>query len=204
MSLIAEDPWPIVWICLVAAAVLLAALKLTGQGKYLLGALGLAALAGLLLLVDALWVTDAERVEAVVDALLAAARRNDPDAALALVTDRLLIEDVGGGQLVAGPAARVFLAAGIKAVRFDWLLPGNLRVDVAPISRQAKVDLRIQAAGSFESPLVRYNFATNPGEGSDWSLGLEETAPGTWKVNRITPLTLPGGGRLSMLGLGTL
>ena len=33
------------------------------------------------------------------------------------------------------------------------------------------------------------NFGT---ANSVWSLGLRETAPGVWKVNRISPLYLPG------------
>ncbi|GIW85913.1 MAG: hypothetical protein KatS3mg108_0237 [Isosphaeraceae bacterium] len=202
MGLIAEDPWPLVWVCVVGAAVLLGALRLTGQGKYLIGALGLVGLAGLLVLVDRVWVTDRERVEETVEGLLEAVRRQDVEGVLGRVTEGVEVEEVGGERLVGGAAARVFLAAAVRGVRFDWLIPGKMRVVVAPISRQAKVELRIQAAGSYEGPLVRWNFATNPGEGSEWSLGLEETAPGVWKIHRITPLRLPGAGRLSMLRVG--
>ena len=31
------------------------------------------------------------------------------------------------------------------------------------------------------------------GAGSEWEFGLRETEKGTWKIDRITPVRLPGG-----------
>ena len=39
-----------------------------------------------------------------------------------------------------------------------------------------------------QSSMVTYNFGTT---NSDWSLGFEESSPGVWKVNRISPTACP-------------
>ncbi len=38
---------------------------------------------------------------------------------------------------------------------------------------------------------------------SIWSLGLRETKPGVWRVDRITPVQIPGGGLNAPGGTGT-
>jgi hypothetical protein len=113
-----------------------------------------------------------------------------------------MVEDVGGAPFVSGAVARTFLRGGIAMTRFDVLHAGRVRVEVAPIARRANVDFRLFAIGRVEGPMGTMGFGTQPTDerDSDWSIGLEETAPGQWKVNRITPLSLPGGARLGSLG----
>ncbi len=199
MSLIFENPWPLIWVCLGLAAMLVVAMRMTQQGKFLLWAAVVAALAGLLLVADAVVVTDAERVEMVVDALVDGVRKSDPDAVLALLSDSISIEDIGGQQIASGPTARLFVRLGLEAVRFDILQSGSRRVEVGAISRQAKVDLRIFVAGRFAGSQLGAGFGTKPGEGSDWSIGLDEIEKGVWKIERITPISLPGDARLAGL-----
>lgn len=198
MTLISENPWPLVWICLAGAVVCLIALRFTQRGKFLIIAIGSGLLAGLLVVIDHLWVTDSERVEAVVNRLVDAARRSDTSALDDLISDAISLDDVGGREFARGQVARLFLRFAIQSTRFDLLTVGNLRIDVGQISRQAKADLRIFASGSFQSPFNQLNFATDL-EGSDWSIGLEETAPGVWKIQRISALSLPGSAQLGWL-----
>src|SRR5690242_11379639 len=82
MYYLAEDPWPILYVLGGAAAVCLIALRITQQGKFLLWA-GLAlGLALAVFGVERLWVTENERIEAVVVELGRAVRSGDVDAAL--------------------------------------------------------------------------------------------------------------------------
>ena len=98
---VAENPWYLVAILGLVAAGFLVALRTTQDGRYLIRALVTLGVAGVLIVVDQLWVTDAERVEWVVRDLADAVARSDADAALALMDEHVTFSGCG-----ATPTAR--------------------------------------------------------------------------------------------------
>jgi hypothetical protein len=217
VSWLSENPWPLAGACAVLAVACLVLLKATQQGKYLLRAGVLAALALLVVVVERAWVTDAERIEAVVYDLAAAVRRSDADATLALLTpDVSLIQTsvtLGGRrQTAAGKAVRDRLAGGgeanparvvignaVRDAKFDFLSLSRLDARAYPMSGRGRADLRIFAAGSVVGPGgVQFNFATD-GSGTDWSLGLRQEG-GRWAIDQITATRVPRSWQLPVLG----
>ena len=81
-----EDPLPVFILGGIALAVLLILLLKTGRGVVLIAMAATVAIMGLAVLVDALVVTDRERVEEVVYQAAAAAERNDLDGVAAFVS----------------------------------------------------------------------------------------------------------------------
>jgi hypothetical protein len=81
-----EDPTPIFILGGIALAVLFVFLMKTGRGLVLVAMAGVAAIMGLAVLIDALVVTDRERVEEVIYHAAAAAERNDLDGVAAFVS----------------------------------------------------------------------------------------------------------------------
>lgn len=194
MSLINENPWPIIYACLIVAAVGLVALKLTQRGKFLGIALGALGLAGLLAVVDWLWVTDVERVEQVVRELASATARSDGNAVAALLDPQVSLSqesDGGGGEIAKGPAAIALIKASLANIKFDYVRVRNLQTTAGTLGGQGKCDFQVDSMGSVAGPSSTMNFMTGP-NASDWSLGFTKAADGTWKVQRITAVRLPG------------
>jgi hypothetical protein len=81
-----EDPMPIFILGGITLAVLLVFLLKTGRGAVLFAMAAVAAFMGMAVLIDALVVTDRERVENVIYKAAAAAERNDLDAVVGFVS----------------------------------------------------------------------------------------------------------------------
>ncbi len=213
MTWLSENPWPLAGFFAVTSVFFLIPLKRNQQGKHLAYALVAAGLAVAVVVVERVWVTDAERVEAVIYQLTDAVRRSDADAALSLLTADVSLSQTGragiGGQGQAalgtlvrnqigggeGNPARLAIGGTLRSARFDFLSVSRLQTSVGTLSRQGRADFRVFAAGSLDGPGgVSYNFATDGG-GTDWSLGLREEN-GRWLVDRITATRLPRGWRL--------
>lgn len=206
MGWLSEDPWPLVTAMAIVAAGLLIALKVSQQGKYLLAALGVLALAAVVLVVEHLWVTEPERIEAVVLELGRAVRHSDADAALALMTPDVTLQQgrvtMGRPQIEAVQKfapnvnpdavnpARALIRATLQDATFDVLSISRIRAQAGRLSRMGTADFRVLAAGSYQS----FNFATGAG-GSDWSMGFREV-DGQWRIDRITSVRLPPGFRI--------
>lgn len=79
MSYLSEDPTVLAGGLLMLAAAFGVALKVTQQGKYLIGASIAAALAAVVVAVEWMWVTDTERIEDVVYDLRQAVLDSDVD-----------------------------------------------------------------------------------------------------------------------------
>jgi hypothetical protein len=189
MGWLSEDPSVLAGGLGVIGVGLLIALRLTQQGKYLLWALVALGLAGLVVAVEALWVTDNERVEAVVYDLGRAVARSDSAAVLEhLAPD---VEYVSGETPLPGPATRAMIERTLSTAKFDFLRVSHLRAEVGAQSRRGKAEFQVIAGGSFQGSYNTLNFGTT---NSSWSLGFRETGPGVWKVNRISPVRLPSGG----------
>src|SRR5690348_12506719 len=146
MEFLAEDPTYLAGGLAILAAVFLVALRLTQQGKFLIWACAALAAAGLVVLVEWLWVTDTERVEQVVYDLRRAVADSDAPAVLALLTD-----DVQYGQsnsvVISDEPARAFIAAQLEKARFDFVRITRLEARASARTRRGQAEFRILASG---------------------------------------------------------
>lgn len=214
MTWISEDPWPLGVVLGVAALGCLIALRVTQQGKYLIGALAAGGLLLVLLAVERAWVTENERVEAVIVELGRAVGESDADAALALLAPDVSLTQgtvtVGGRQARAvqrllpgmdpGAAnpARAVIASAIRNARFDTLSITRLQTHAGRLTRRGQANFRVFAMGTIEGEGVRWNFATDA-SGTDWTAGLREE-DGRWLIESITAVRVPRNWRIPGVG----
>lgn len=218
MHYIAEDPWPLGVALLALGIVLLVALKVTGRGKFLVWGLSAVGLAALLFVIEAVWVTDNERIESVVFDIADAASHGDVDRVLGHLAPDLVLEQGGdtlsrsqtqglASRLVAGAvalvgrgdAARALIRGALSETRFDFIHIGQVEAHANRLSRLGTANFRAYASGSIQTSAAQLNFATDA-NGTDWSFGFREVKPGVWQVTRITAVHLPRGANLTMFG----
>lgn len=216
MYYIAEDPWPLGITLVVLGLGLLAAVRITGRGKFLIWGLVSLGLAALLFVVEAVWVTDNERIEAVVYEIVSAANQGDIEGVLKHLAPDLTLEQgseslnqsraeglasqlgTEAESLISqGDVARALIRRSLANTRFDFIHIGRLEVHASPISRLGTAQFRAFAAGSISAGSGTFNFATDA-NGTDWSFGFRETEPEVWQVTRITAVRLPWGARLNI------
>lgn len=185
---LSTDPLPITVLLLLLAGGFVIAVFVTQRSKYLVAAATAAALAVIVVAVEQFWVTDEERIEAIVYALARGAENSD-----FVAVDMHLAPDV---MITTGDSAldrRLVVAEVSKLLeetRFDFIRISRLSVHAGSMSRQGSAEFRVQASCTVDTPYGHFNYMTPP-SGQDWSLGFRETSPGTWKVTRISPpLTL--------------
>lgn len=80
MSWLVENPMPVIYVTVVVQLILVGILVLTGRGVLLFAMLGVGAVAGLLLLVEYVVVTDVEQIQDTLAATAAAIATNDANA----------------------------------------------------------------------------------------------------------------------------
>lgn len=202
MSWLSEDPSPLAGTLVVVAVGFLIAMGMTQQGKHLIRALIALGLAAGIVAVEYFWVTERERVEAVVYDLGAAVRRSDADAVLGYMTPDVTISQMGrtiGGRPGLAPErfvpglpegvlnpARAVIRGTVQSARFDILSISRVNAHAGQQTGRGRADFRVFAAGSFGS----FNFGT-PTSGTDWSLGFRKVDD-RWMVESITATRLPG------------
>ena len=187
---LSEDPWPLAYALGLLAFFLLIALWTTQQGRYLLWA-GIILAVGLTAFgVERVWVTDAERIEAVVYELARAVEASDSDRVLGLLAPEaaLVVEDAS----LEPEATAAKIRGLLDSTRFDYVRVSRLQAKAGRLTRVGTAEFRVQAMGTVEFSIIRSNYMTPP-DGIDWSLGFRETDPGVWKITRITPLRTPPG-----------
>lgn len=185
MPWLSDDPSMLIGTCIAAALVCLIVTKVTGRGKFLIFAAVAAALAGVFWLVDLLWVTDVERIESVVTAVAAAAERSDAEAVLAHLTDDVEISiGVDPSSLARGELARALIRSRLAATRFEFIRVTGIHANAAPISRRGRAEFDALIQLSRDTPEGSKPLPT------EWSFGLTETQPGTWRVNRVTAVRI--------------
>jgi hypothetical protein len=188
MQLLSEDPTYLAGGLGVLAVLFLLALKVTQQGKYLFWALAALGMAGLVVLVEWLWVTDNERIEQTVYGLGRAVAASDVPGTLSFLADDVRYTTRGGSSFPS-QKTRELIEDLVGSARFDFLRVNKLVANAGAQSRRGTAEFRVLAGGSIQ----RGGFNTNFGStNSAWSLGLAEKN-GVWKVNRITPISLPQG-----------
>jgi hypothetical protein len=183
MTYLSEDPTLLAGGLLLVAGGFVVALRVTQQGKYLIRAVIAAALAAVGVVVEWAWVTDNERIEQVVYGLRQAVANSDVEGVLDRLTPDVLYSR--GDTALEGDATRELIRANLGHARFEIVQISGLETDVGEQSRRGKAEFRVFAKGTMDSSL---SFGT---ASSAWSLGLQETGPGVWKVNRITPMQVP-------------
>jgi hypothetical protein len=189
MEFLSEDPTYLAGGLGLLAVAFLVALRLTQRGKYLVWAAAALGLLALVLVVERVWVTDNERIEQVVYDLGRAVEASDVPAVLDKLTPDVQLAR-GGSVFLRGPELRSFVGDRVGASRFDFLRVTHLRANAGGQSRRGTAEFRVLCSGSFRGSFNQLNFGTT---NSTWSLGLRETSPGVWKVNRISPVSVPGG-----------
>ena len=189
MEYLSEDPTILAGGLLLLAGAFVVALRATQQGKYLVWALTAAGVALAVVAVEWLWVTDNERIENVVYGLRTAVASSDADAVLEYLTPDVMY--VKGDLALEGEATRALIRDNLERVRFDLVRVSNLKVNAGRQSRQGSAEFSAFFKGTIDTSTASAAFGST---NSIWSLGLRETAPGTWKVHRITPVQVPGEG----------
>jgi ketosteroid isomerase-like protein len=188
MTFLSEDPTYVAGALGVLAGAFLIALRVTQQGKYLIWALSSLGLAMTVLLVERFWVTDNERIERVVYDLRRAVMTSDAEAVLTHLTPD--VQYVQHGTALPGEATRELIRNNLSNATFDFVYIRELQTSAGRQTRRGKAEFRIYAKGRLHTPLQDYSVGTAD---STWSLGFQETDPGIWKVNRITPVSVPEG-----------
>jgi hypothetical protein len=188
MTFLSEDPTYLAVGLGVLAGAFLIALRVTQQGKFLVWALATFALAAAVLLIERFWVTDNERIERVVYDLRRAVLASDAEGVLKHLTPD--VQYVQHGTSLPGEATRELIHANLANATFDFVYIRELQTSAGRQTRRGKAEFRIYAKGRLNTALASYDVGTAD---STWSLGFQETTPGIWKVNRITPVSVPEG-----------
>jgi ketosteroid isomerase-like protein len=141
--------------------------------------------------IEWLWVTDNERIEQVVYDLRRAVANSDVEGVLAHMAPN--VQYVRGDTALSGEATRALIRDNLSQARFDFIRISHLETNAGQQSRRGTAGFRVFAKGTLHLTQATMNIGTAD---SVWSLGFQETAPGVWKVNRITPVQIPNGALL--------
>ena len=129
---------------------LLLALKSTQQGKYLVWGLAATAAAGLVIVVEQVWVTDDERIEYVVQDLRNALLAGDADALLARMTPD--VQYVQEGETLSGAATQNLIRTSVANSKFETVRVYGLQTSVGRQSRRGKAEFKVFVQGSVQGP----------------------------------------------------
>jgi len=188
MTFLSEDPTYLAGFLVLVAGAFLMALKVTQQGKYLVWALTALGLAVAVVVIERLWVTDNERIESVVYELRRAMLAANPEDVLTQLTPD--VEYVQDGISLSGEATRGLIRANLANAALDFVHIQDLQTSAGRQTRRGKAEFRVYAKGTLRTSMVTYSVGM---ANSTWSLGFQETEPGVWKVNRITPVSMTEG-----------
>lgn len=196
MYYLADDPWPVIAILGVAALGFLIALRVTQDGRYLIRAGVALGLAGLVFAVEQFWVTDSERIEAVVYELARAVRASDAEGAI-----KLMATEVGvvQGDDDLGTVDPGMLRGALANTRFDLLRIDKLNAVAGARTRMGTATFRTLAHGFYGQRGDSQGTPFGPLPAT-WDLGFREAGPGVWKVTRITPTSLPAAAEFVLRG----
>jgi hypothetical protein len=186
MAYFLEDATLPAALLLLVAGGFVVALRVTQQGKYLIRALFAAGLAAAVVVFEWLWMTDNERIERVVYGLRDAVASSDVEGVLGYMDPD--VQYVRGETALDGPETRGFIRANLERAKFDLVRVSGLETSAAEQSRRGTATFHVFAKGTMDTSMATVTIGTAD---SLWSLGLRETRPGVWKVNRITPMQLP-------------
>ena len=183
---LAENPWYLVGLLGLVGLGFLIATKVTADGRYVIRASIAFGLAATALLIEQIWVTDAERIEWVVGEIATAVGRSDGDQVLKQMDSQVTFSirnRVQGDELDLSAIPEV-----LKNIDFDWVHVSKLTTNAGEQTRQGSAEFKVSVAGTYRMPgLGARAFTAN----TEWSLGFRKRPTGEWKVARITALSLP-------------
>ena len=188
MSFLSEDPTYPMAVLVFAAGAFLVALKVTQQAKYLFWALGMLGVAGVVLIVEYVWVTDAEKIEEVVYDLKNDVLAADVEGVLAHLTPN--VEYGQGGAYLSGEETRELIRINLSNAHFEFIHITNLSINAGSQTGRGTAEFQVYAKGTLRMPTAVLTVGT---ANSTWSLGFEKDSQGVWQVNRITPVSIPQG-----------
>lgn len=188
MTMLSEDPTILVVGLVLLGIALLMAMRVTQQGAYLVRAGIVFGLAGLVLAIEWFWVTDNERIERVVDDLRGAVARADVNGVLEHLAPNVQYGRPRGE--LSPEATREMIRAALANASFDFVRVSQLQTNVGRQSRRGTADFRVLAKGRVDTAIGGMAVGS---ANSEWSLGFQEVEPHVWKVNRITPMSIPDG-----------
>jgi hypothetical protein len=186
MMYLSEDPTFLAVGLLLMAGAFLVALNVSQQGKYLIWAIVALGLAVTVVVIEWLWVTDNEQIEQVVYNLRRSVLHSDVQGVLSHLAPN--VQYLQGDVALSEDTTRALVEANLSRARFDFVRITDLQVSAGQQSRRGKAEFRVFTRASLHGSGPEGGTAV-----STWSLGFEETAPGIWKVNRISPLSVPIG-----------
>lgn len=186
MHYLTEDPSYVLIGLGVAAAACLLALRITQQGKFLIWAGALVALAATVFGFERFYVTDAERVEAVVYDLARAIEASDIDAIKSHLDDKVTL-GMRGRTMDGSMTLRLVLPM-LRQTRFDFVRISQLTAAAGSQTKRGSAEFKVTATGTFEQGGTEVPLAALA---TEWSLGFSERSPGVWKVTRVTAIKLP-------------
>jgi len=188
MTLLSEDPTYLAGFLILVSVGFLMALKVTQEGKYLVWALTALGLAMAAVVLERTWVTDNERIKSVVYELRQAVLAANPDAVLVHLTSD--VEYVQNGMSLSGEETRELIRTNLANAAFNFIHVQDLQTSAGRQTRRGKAEFQVYAKGTLRISSATFNVGT---ANSTWSLGFQETEPGVWKVNRITPVSMTQG-----------
>lgn len=189
MTWLSEDPWPLASLFGLVALGFLVALRLTQQGQYLIRAIIALGLAALVIAIEYCWVTDNERVEAVVYSLAKAVERSDIPAVMSHFTPNVQFKQ--SGETIDGLVFdEAFIRSQLENAHFDFVRVRKLSAKVSPQARRGSAEFEVFVGGNQTSSGTTVNAGAFP---STWSIGLQETSPNVWKINEVRPIQVPYG-----------
>jgi hypothetical protein len=188
MTYLSEDPTYLAGGFLLLGAACVIALKTTQQGRYLVGAATALVLAFLVVAVEWMWVTDNERIEKVVYEVRAAVLESNVDGVLAHLAPNVMYQQ--GDTALTSDATRELIRANVSNVHLEFARITELRTSVGEQTRRGIAEFRVFTRGGLK---ISSHISDGMTAMTAWSLGFQETEPGIWKINRITPVSMPSG-----------
>jgi hypothetical protein len=196
MTFLSEDPTYLVGGLLLLVGAFVIALKVTQQGKYLLGAGVALALALTVVLIEWMWVTDNERIEKVVQEVRTAVLNSDAEGVLTHLTPDVSYSDSDTSR--KSEATRTLIRTYLSNVHLEFIRLSDLKTSVGQQTKRGTAEFRVFTKGGYKTTS---NVAAGRTAVSAWSLGFLETKPGVWKIYRISQIALPDGIRALLGGL---
>jgi hypothetical protein len=191
MTYLSEDPTYLAGGLLLLAGAFLVAVNITQRGKYLVYAGVAFGLALAVVAIEWLWITDNERIENVVFDLRRAVQNSDADSVLAHMAPS--VQYLQGDTALSEDATRALIRANLSHARFEFVRISDLQTSAGQQSRRGKAEFRVLTRGRFDRHGTMAGMTDVGTQITTWSLGFQETEPGIWKVNRISPVSMPQG-----------
>ena len=188
MTYLSEDPTFLAEGFLLLAAAFVITLRVTQQGKYLIGATAALVLAVSAVVVEWVWVTDNERIEKVVYEVRAAVLKSDAEGVLAHLAPNAMYQQ--GETALTSDITQSLIRTNVSKVHLEFARISELRTSVGQQTRRGIAEFRVFTSGGLKTTS---NIIDGMTVMTAWSLGFQETEPGVWKIYRITPVLIPKG-----------